>query len=48
MVVDAEARLKEKIRDGGSGVWGDIPMTPNPQVPDQDLQAMVKWVLAIK
>ena len=45
---DAEARLKEKIRDGGSGVWGEIPMTPNPQVPDQDLQAMVKWVLAIK
>src|SRR5262245_54310952 len=45
---DAETHLKEKIRNGGSGVWGEIPMTPNPQVPDQDLQAIVKWVLAIK
>jgi cytochrome c len=45
---DAPAHLSEKVRAGGSGVWGDIPMTPNPQVPDADLQTLVKWVLALK
>ena len=44
----AEAHLAEKVRAGGAGVWGDIPMSPNPQVPDQDLQTLVKWVLALK
>jgi len=45
---DAEAHLAEKIRNGGAGVWGQIPMTPNPQVPDEDLHTLVKWVLALK
>jgi cytochrome c len=45
---DALAHLTEKVRNGGSGVWGDVPMTPNPQVPDADLQTLVKWVLALK
>jgi len=45
---DALAHLTEKVRAGGSGVWGDIPMTPNPQVPDADLQTLVKWVLTLK
>jgi cytochrome c len=45
---DALAHLATKVRVGGSGVWGDIPMTPNPQVPDADLQTLVKWVLTLK
>jgi cytochrome c len=45
---DAPAHLTEKVRAGGSGVWGDIPMTPNPQVSDADLQTLVTWVLALK
>jgi cytochrome c len=45
---DAEDKLAEKVRNGGSGVWGDVPMTPNPQVPEQDLHTLVKWVLAQK
>jgi cytochrome c len=45
---DVEAALAEKIKKGGGGVWGDIPMTPNPQVPDPDLHALVKWILALK
>lgn len=45
---DVEAQLVAKIRSGGSGVWGEIPMTPNPGVPDPDLHAIVKWVLALK
>lgn len=45
---DVEAALAQKIRKGGKGVWGDIPMTPNPSVPDGDLQAIVKWILSLK
>jgi cytochrome c len=45
---DVEAALVEKVRNGGSGVWGQVPMTPNPQVPEEDLNAIVKWVLALK
>jgi cytochrome c len=45
---DALSQLTVKVRNGGSGVWGDVPMTPNPQVPDADLQTLVKWVLALK
>jgi cytochrome c len=45
---DVEATLVAKVKNGGSGVWGQIPMTPNPQVPDQDLHAVVKWILTQK
>jgi cytochrome c len=45
---DVEAALVEKVKNGGSGVWGQAPMTPNPQVPDEDLHAVVKWVLSLK
>jgi len=40
--------LAKKVKAGGQGVWGQIPMPPNPQVPDADLQAMVKYILAQK
>ena len=43
-----EAALVEKVKNGGSGAWGPIPMTPNPQVPEPDLHAMVKWILSLK
>jgi cytochrome c len=45
---DVEATLVQKVRNGGSGVWGQIPMTPNPQVPEPDLHAIVKWILTLK
>jgi cytochrome c len=45
---DVEAALVEKVRNGGSGVWGQVPMTPNPQVPEEDLHSVVKWVLSLK
>jgi cytochrome c len=43
---DAEAVLMAKIRKGGSGVWGSIPMPPNPQVPDEELRVIVRWALS--
>ncbi len=44
----AEAALVAKVKNGGSGVWGPIPMTPHPNIPDADLKALVKWVLSQK
>ena len=44
---DVEAKLVEKVKKGGSGVWGPIPMPANsPQVKDEDIKILVKWVLA--
>lgn len=45
---DAEKRLAEKVKKGGVGVWGQVPMPPNPAVPDADVVAIVKWVLVQK
>jgi cytochrome c len=45
---DVEAALAEKIKNGGAGVWGQVPMPPNPQVPDEDLHAIVRWIVALK
>ncbi len=44
----AEAKLVDKVKKGGSGVWGQVPMPPNPNVSDADVRALVKWVLATK
>jgi cytochrome c len=44
----AEARLVEKVKKGGTGVWGQVPMPPNAAVPDADVRALVKWILSQK
>ena len=44
----AEAMLIEKVKKGGTGVWGQIPMPPNANVKDEDVKTLVKWVLSLK
>jgi cytochrome c len=44
----AEAKLIDKVKKGGVGVWGQVPMPPNTQVKDEDVKALVKWVLSLK
>ena len=44
----AVAKLSEKVKKGGSGVWGPVPMPPNTQVPDADVKKMVELILALK
>jgi cytochrome c len=44
----AEAKLFDKVKKGGVGTWGQIPMPPNEKVPDADVKALVKWILATK
>ncbi|MEP6941790.1 MAG: c-type cytochrome [Betaproteobacteria bacterium] len=44
----ALAKLSEKVKKGGVGVWGQIPMPPNVQVPDADIKDLVTWILTLK
>ncbi len=44
----AEARLAKKVREGGVGVWGQVPMPANPQVSEAESHALVKWILSLK
>ena len=39
------ARLSDKVKKGGAGVWGQVPMPPNPQVSDADLKTMLTYVI---
>src|SRR5882672_10521575 len=42
---DAEAMLIKKVISGG-GVWGTIPMPPNP-VKEDEAKLLVEWVLSL-
>jgi len=42
-----EAKLVEKLKRGGSGNWGPLPMPPNPDLPQADATALVRWVLGL-
>jgi len=44
----AEAKLITKLKNGGAGVWGQVPMPPNASVPDADIKTLAKWVLSTK
>ena len=44
----AQAKLEDKVKKGGVGVWGQVPMPPNSHVPDKDVATLVKWVLGQK
>jgi cytochrome c len=43
-----EADLVQKVKAGGKGVWGDIPMPPNAHVKDADIKTLVQWILSLK
>ncbi len=44
----APQKLFDKVKKGGSGVWGQVPMPPNPQVSDADLKTIIGWILSLK
>jgi cytochrome c5 len=44
----ALARLTQKVKAGGVGVWGTVPMPPNSFVADDDIKALVSWILTLK
>ncbi|MBP0598632.1 c-type cytochrome [Herbaspirillum sp. LeCh32-8] len=46
---DAEAKLTQKVLNGGGGVWGAVPMPANKgQVTEAEARELVKWVLTLK
>jgi cytochrome c len=45
---DAVAKLTTKVKEGGSGVWGPIPMPPNAAVSKTDITDLVTWILSLK
>lgn len=44
------AKLFNKVRQGGAGNWGDIPMTPHPDdtISDDALKVAIQWILSRK
>ena len=46
----APAKLFDKVRHGGSGNWGEVPMLAHPadKISDEDLKAAIKWILALE
>ncbi len=46
---DAPALLFAKVREGGEGAWGDLPMVPNGpnKISDEDLRALIAWILSL-
>lgn len=46
---DAElSRVAQKIINGGSGHWGEIPMTPHPGLKADEASAMVQYIMLLK
>lgn len=45
----APAVLFEKVRHGGSGNWGNVPMIPHGEdkISNEDLQEAIKWILSL-
>lgn len=44
----APAQMADRIKKGSRGVWGPAPMTPHANLSDEDLKAMVEYVMAQK
>lgn len=40
--------LASKIMKGGTGVWGQIPMTPHAGMSEADARALAKYVLLLR
>ncbi|MDD5058753.1 MAG: c-type cytochrome [Sideroxydans sp.] len=47
-VAGAEATLSAKVKKGGAGVWGTMPMPPNPTVSDADMKELIGFVMGLK
>jgi cytochrome c len=44
----AAEKIAKKIKAGGAGVWGPIPMPAHPQVSDADALTMSKYIMTVK
>ena len=44
---DNVTMLADKIMKGGSGVWGELPMSPHPDITKNDAEKMAQYVLSL-
>lgn len=45
---DMQAAIVKKIKDGGSGAWGPMPMPPNAgKLSDDEFKHVVEWILSL-
>lgn len=44
----AVAKLAGRVRAGGSGQWGNVAMTPHPDLTDAQCREMVQWILSLR
>jgi cytochrome c len=45
---NAVPKLTARIQEGGSGNWGDVPMTPHPNLTEAQAKQMLAWILSVK
>lgn len=43
---DAVAKVAARIKSGGSGMYGPVPMPAQPNLKDDELKLLAEWVLA--
>lgn len=41
-------RLVEKVKTGGSGVWGEVAMIPHSHLEEKDIRPMVDYILSLE
>ena len=44
----AAERLREKVKKGGTHVWGEAAMPPNVLASDADIKELVDWILTLQ
>jgi len=42
------AHLTEKVKEGGSGVWGDVAMPAHPALKPAEAKQIISWILSLK
>ncbi len=40
--------LTARVKEGGAGVWGEVPMIPHPHLADKDIQGMIRYILSLR
>jgi cytochrome c len=43
-----DVKLAKKIREGGVGVWGQVPMPAQAQVTEDEALTLARWILELK
>ncbi|RUO61873.1 c-type cytochrome [Pseudidiomarina insulisalsae] len=45
---EAMAKIKDSIKNGGVGKWGQVPMPAQPQLTDEQVTILAEWILGLK